>query len=144
MAEVLGTISMPFVGNYGSRDEIEGKAPRKCGSVAHTEDADYCYDGKEWMIIRLSQYVTFRVVSRHHITGRGYVTVIHNPDLLPISSAWSAVCEGQRHLPIRGIERTMKPMTVPIVDPYWGLVTSAPTSGRRLTVRMYAGREDKQ
>ena len=90
MAEQLGTISISFVGNYKSRDEIESNAPREYGSMARTEDADYCYDGKEWTIIRLSQYVTFRVVSRHHITGRGYVTVIHNPDLLPISSAWSA------------------------------------------------------
>ena len=143
MAEQLGTISISFVGNYKSRDEIESNAPREYGSMARTEDADYCYDGKEWVIIRLSQYVTFKVLSRHHITGRGYVTVIHNPDLLPISSAWSAVCEGQYRLPIRGIERTCTLMTIPMVHPDWGLVTSEPTSGKFLTVRMYTGRDDE-
>ena len=39
--------------------------------------------------------VAFKVKSRYHINGIGYVTVIHNPDLLHIDCDKSVICKGQ-------------------------------------------------
>ena len=81
-------------------------------------------------------------MKRLYIAGRGHVTAIHNPDLLPISREGSAVCTGQYRLPIRGVEYTMTLTTVPRPKPYCGLVTSEPTTGDFVTVRMYPDEED--
>ena len=131
------------VGHFSSRDEMERKAPRTAGNVAQTNWATYCYDGKEWTLIEMVQYITFRVLSRHHITGRGYVTVVQNPDLLPIDCDKSAVCKGQFRLPIHGIERSMTLMTIPKVKPHLGLITSEETVGGWLTIRMYPDEVDE-
>lgn len=128
---------LKLVGVYDSRDEMEGKAPRKAGNFAVTKHATYYYTGEKWKLLTWAQYITFKVVSRHYIVGRGHITVVHNPDLLPIESAKSVVCKGQNRLPIHGIERMMTLMTIPRVMPDWGLVTSENTIGDEITIRMY-------
>lgn len=133
----IPTGSFAPTGHYDSRDEIEKNAPRELGSVAATNWATYTFDGKDWLLATLNQYITFKVVGRWHVTGRGYVTEVHNPDLLPIDRDRSAVCKGQFRLPIHGIECTMTLMEHPRVMPNWGLVTSEETVGDWLTVRMY-------
>ena len=133
---------MMAVGVYDSRDELEAEAPRKAGNCAGTKHAIYHYTGEKWELLTWAQYITFKVLSRHYITGRGHITVIHNPDLLPIESAKSAICKGQYRLPIHGIERTMTLMTIPRVMPDWGLVKSEETLGDEITIRMYPDEED--
>ena len=133
---------MSFVGNFASRDQMEREAPRKEANVAKTRCATYCYDGKEWVLMAMNQYITFRVASRHYIVGRGHVTVVYNPDLLPIECEKSYIIDGQVRLPIHGIERQMTLMTVPRAKPYWGLVTSEETTGDYLTVRMYPDEDE--
>ena len=130
-------------GYYPSLKEIQKKAPRVVDSVVATDNASYCFDGKDWVIVAMKQYIKFRVVSRHHIVGRGYATVIHNPDQLPIDWKRSAVVQGQYRLPIRGIERSMTLMTIPEPKGDWALLTSEQTSGDYLTVRMYPDQEDE-
>ena len=139
--ELIGSFAL--TGHYDSRDEIEKNAPRESGGVAATNWATYTFDGKEWLLATLSQYVTFKVKSRAYIAGRGYVTVVHNPDLLPIDRNKSAVCKGQFRLPIHGIERTMTLMTIPRVMPDWGLITSEETIGDEITIRMYPDEIDE-
>lgn len=136
------TADSHFMGYYPSREAIERKAPKEVDSVVATENATYRYDGKEWVIVAMKQYIQFRVVSRHRIVGRGYATVIHNPDQLPIDSERSAVVKGQFRLPIHGIERTMTLMTIPKPKPDWGIITSEETFGDYLTVRMFPDQED--
>ena len=82
-------------------------------------------------------------MKRLHIAGRGYVTVIHNPDRLPIDRDNSAVCNGQFRLPIHGIELMMTLMTIPRVKPDWGLITSEETIGDEITIRMYPDEVDE-
>ena len=137
------SIALSAVGHFKSRDEIEHEAPRENGNLAQTNHATYCYNGKEWTLIAMDQYITFKVMSRCHVVGRGYVTVVHNPDLLPIDCNKSAVCKGQFRLPIHGIERMMTLMTIPRVKPDWGLVTSEETVGDWLTIRMYPDEVDE-
>ena len=132
-----------LAGHYDSRDEIERKAPRELGCVAATNWATYTFDGKEWTLIAMDQYITFKVVSRCHVTGRGYVTVVHNHDLLPIDRDKSAICKGQFRLPIHGIERMMTLMTIQRVKPDWGLITSEETIGDEITIRMYPDESDE-
>lgn len=135
---------MSFVGNFASRDEMEREAPRKEANVAKTRNATYCYDGKEWVLMAMDQHITFKVLSRHYITGRGHVTVVYNPDLLPIECDKSLIFhEGLFCLPIRGIEREMTLMEIPRAKPYWGLVTSEETDGDYLTIKMYPDEEDE-
>ena len=122
---------------FDSRDEMARSAPRDCGSIAQTPHVTWCFDGKDWIILRMEQYITFKVVKRLYIAGRGHVTVIHNPDRLPIDRDKSAVCKGQFRLPIHGIELTMTLMTTPKPGKDWGLVTSEETIGDYLTIRMY-------
>lgn len=129
---------------YASLDEIERMAPRKVDYTAATENAYYYYDGEKWALQTMRQYITFKVVSRHYITGRGHVTVVYNPDLLPIDRDRSAVCKGQFRLPIHGIEIEATLMEHPRVKPNWGLVTSEETIGDYLTVRMYPDEADEQ
>lgn len=128
---------LKLVGVYDSRDEMEGKAPRKAGNYAVTKHATYYYTGEKWKLLTWGQYITFKVVSRHYIVGRGYITVIQNPDRLPIDRDKSAVCKGQFRLPIHGIELTLTLMTIPKPGKYWGLVTSEETIGDYVTIRMY-------
>ena len=135
MKQVIGDLRL--AGFFNSRDEMERKAPRECNRTACTPNVTWCFDGKEWIIFSMDQYITFRVVKRFRIAGRGYVTVVHNPDWLPIDLDRSAVCKGQFRLPIHGIELTMTPMTVLKPNPDWGLVTSEETVGDYLTIRMY-------
>lgn len=125
------------VGFFHSRDEIERKAPRRPNTLAHTNVATYCYSREEWVLVSMAQYIPFKVVSRHHVTGRGYITVVHNPDLLPISCEYSAVCKGQYRLPIHAIERSGTLMENPRIHPDWGIVTSEETEGDELLIRMY-------
>lgn len=139
----IPTGSFAYAGYYGSRDEIEKNAPRELCSVVATDNATYTFDGKEWLLATCNQYIKFKVKSRHYITGRGYVTVVHNPDLLPIDRNKSAICKGQFRLPIHGIECTMTLMEHPRVKPDWGLVTSEETVGDWLTVRMYPDEVDE-
>lgn len=131
------SIGMSAVGHFKNRDEMEREAQRENGNMAQTNHATYCYDGKEWTLIAMDQYITFKVVSRCHVTGRGYVTVVHNPDLLPIDRDKSAICKGQFRIPIHGIERTMTLMTTQKPGKYWGLITSEETIGDCVTIRMY-------
>lgn len=133
---------LQVVGCFDSRDEMERTAPRKCGNIVQTPHVTWCFDGKDWTVLYMEQYITFKVVKRLHITGRGYITVVHNPDLLPINCDKSAICKGQFRLPIHGIERTMTLMTIPRVKPDWGLVTSEETVGDWLTIRMYPDEVD--
>ena len=133
----MPAVDLQVVGCFDSRDEMERTAPRKCGSIVQTPHVTWCFDGKDWTVLYMEQYITFKVVKRIYIAGRGYITVIHNPDRLPIDSYRSAVCKGQFRLPIRGIERMVTPMTVPRVMPYWGLITSEETIGDYVTIRMY-------
>ncbi len=135
MKRVIGDLRL--VGSFDSRDEMERKAPRECNCTACTPNVIWLFDSKEWIIFSMEQYITFRVVKRFRIAGRGYITVVHNPDRLPIDRNRSAVCKGQFRLPIHGIELTMAPMTVPKPNPDWGLVTSEETVGDYLTIRMY-------
>ena len=132
------------LGLYDSLEDIKHEAPRKKYQLACTEHATYFYDGKDWVLMATEQYITFKVMSRHHITGRGYVTVVHNPELIPIDCSRCAVCKGQFRLPIHGIERTMTLMSIPEPKPDWGLVTSEETIGDYLTVRMYPDEADEQ
>ena len=138
----LQDMCMDMPGRYDSRKELEREAPRKLGNMARTDNAKYCYDGKAWLIVAINQYVTFEVVSRCYVTGRGYITVIHNQELLPIDKDRSAVCKGQYRLPIHGIEITAKPTARPEPKPDWGLVTSEETVGKFLTVRMYPDEDE--
>lgn len=124
-------------GHFNSRDEVERDAPRKVGSWVDTPCANYVYDGKQWVMFAMCQFIPFKVLSRHYVVGRGHVTVVHNPDLLPIDCHKSAICQGPCLLPIRGIERSMTLMTIPKVKPHWGLLTSEETKGDWLTIRMY-------
>jgi len=133
----IPAVDLQVVGYFDSRDEMERKAPRKCGSIVQTPHVTWCFYGKDWIILRMEQYITFKVVKRLYIAGRGYVTVIHNPDRLPIDRDNSAVCKGQFRLPIHGIERSMTLMTIPRVKPDWGLITSEETIGDYVTIRMY-------
>lgn len=133
----MPAVDLRVVGCFDSRDEMERKAPRGCGCTACTPHATWCFDGKEWIIFSMEQYITFKVVKRLHIAGRGYITVIRNPDLLPIDRDRSAVCKGQFRLPIHGIELTMTLMTTPKPGKDWGLVTSEETIGDYVTIRMY-------
>ena len=126
-----------IISHYDSRNEIESKAPKELGSVAATNWATYIWDGKEWVLATLKQYVTFKVEKRCYIAGRGYVTVVHNPDLLPIDRNKSAICKGQFRLPIHGIEVSTTLMTIPRVKPDWGLITSDETIGDEITIRMF-------
>ncbi len=132
-----------FFGFFCSRDEMERKAPREANRLVQTPGATWCFDGNDWIILCMEQYITFKVVERLYIAGRGYVTVIHNPDRLPIDRDRSAVCKGQFRLPIHGIELTMTMMTVPRPKPDWGLITSEETIGDYLTIRMYPDEEDE-
>ena len=135
---------MSFFGNFASRDEMEREAPRKETNVAKTRNATYCYDGKEWVLMAMDQHITFKVLSRHYITGRGHVTVVYNPDLLPIECDKSLIFHEELfRLPIRGIEREMTLMEIPRAKPYWGLVTSEETDGDYLTIKMYPDEEDE-
>lgn len=133
----ISAVDRTLVGHYDSLDEIKKNAPRELGNVAATNWATYIWGGKEWLLATLGQYVTFKVESRHHVTGRGYITVIHNPDLLPIDRDKSAICKGQFRLPIHGIELTTTLMTTLEVRSSWGLVTSEETIGDEITIRMY-------
>lgn len=133
---------MRHVGHYGSRDEIVREAPREAGNIADTDNAAYCYDGKNWVLVKMRQYITFRVQCRDYVVGRGHVTVVYNPDLLPIDREKSAICEGQYRLPIIAVERSATLTERPRTKPYWGLVTSDKTTGDWLTVRMYPDEED--
>lgn len=135
MKQVIGDLRL--VGFFDSRDEMEREAPRECYCTACTPNVTWCFDGKKWIIFSMEQYITFGVVKRFRIAGRCYVTVVHNPDRLPIDRDRSAVCKGQFRLPIHGIELTMTPMTVLKPNPDWGLVTSEETVGDYLTIRMY-------
>jgi len=130
------------VGMYDSREEMEREAPRESGNLAVTKFATYGYHGKEWELLTMKQYITFKVLSRHYVAGRGHITVVHNPDLLPIESGKSAVCKGQYRLPIHGIDRMTTLMTIPRVMPDWGLVTSEKTIGDEITIRMYPNEEE--
>lgn len=137
-------IGFSFVGNFDSRDELEREAPRKEANVANTRNATYCYDGKEWTLLKMDRFIAFKVLSRHYITGRGHVTVVHNPDLLPIECNKSLIFhDGQFRLPIHGIERQKTLTDPPKVKPDWGLVTSEKTIGDWLTIRMYPDEEDE-
>jgi len=136
----IPTGSFELTGHYDSRDELEKNAPRELGDVAVTKWATYIWDGKEWVLETLKQYVTFKVEGRYYIAGRGYVTVVHNPDLLPIDRNKSAICKGQFRLPIHGIEGievSATLMTIPRVNPDWGLITSDETIGDEITIRMF-------
>lgn len=125
-------VDLQVVGYFDSRDEIERKAPRKCGSIVQTPHVTWFFDGKDWTVLCMEQYISFKVVKRLYIAGRGYVTVIHNPDRLPIDRDKSAVCKGQFRLPIHGMLMiTLKP------GKDWGLVTSEETIGDYVTIRMY-------
>jgi len=135
-------IGFSFVGNFDSRDEMERTAPREIGKMAQTPHVIWCFYGKDWTVLYMEQYITFKVVERLHIAGRGYVTVIHNPDRLPIDCDKSAVCKGQFRLPIRGIERQKTLTDPPKLKPDWGLVTSEETIGNYVTIRMYPDEED--
>ena len=135
-------MEMPFVdievdGSFGSRDEMERNATREPGHMAYTPHVFWLYDGREWVVLYMEQYITFEVVKRLRIPGKGHVTVIRNPDLLPIDRDRSAVCKGQFRLPIHGIELTMKPMKFPTPKQDWGLITSEETVGDFLEIRMY-------
>ena len=130
-------------GVYANLDEIERMAPRKVDYTAATENAYYYYDGEKWALQTMRQYITFKVVSRHYITGRGHVTVVHNPDLLPIDRDRSAVCKGQYRLPIHGIEKETTLMEPPRVKPDWGLITSEAIAGDEITIRMYPDETDE-
>lgn len=133
----IPTGSFELTGHYDSLNEIESKAPKGLGGVAATKWATYIWDGKEWVLATLKQYVTFKVERRYYIAGRGYVTVVHNPDLLPIDRNKSAICKGQFRLPIHGIEMSTTLMTNPRVKPDWGLITSDDTIGDEITIRMF-------
>ena len=139
----IPAVDLQAVGYFDSRDDMERTAPRDCGSIVQTPHVTWCFDGKDWIILCMEQYITFKVVERLYIAGRGYVTVIHNPDRLPIDRDRSAVCKGQFRLPIHGIELTMTMMTVPKPKPDWGLITSEETIGDYLTIRMYPDEEDE-
>lgn len=133
----IPAVDLQVVGCFGSRDEMERTAPRKCGNIVQTPHVTWQFDGKDWTVLFMDQYITFNVVKRLHIAGRGYVTVIHNPDRLPIDRDKSAVCKGQFRLPIHGIELTMTLMTTPKPGKDWGLVMSEETIGDYVTIRMY-------
>ena len=133
----IPAVEMKAVGYFDSRDEMERTAPRECGSIVQTPHVTWCFDGKDWIVLYMEQYISFKVVKRLHIAGRGYITVIHNPDLLPIDCDRSAVCKGQFRLPIHGIELMMTLMTTPKPKSDWGLVTSEETIGDYVTIRMY-------
>ena len=133
----MPAVDSQVVGCFDSRDEMERTAPRKCGSIVQTPHVTWCFDGKDWIVLCMEQYITFKVVKRLHIAGRGYITVIHNPDLLPIDRDKSAVCKGQFRLPIHGIELTMTLMTAPKPGKDWGLITSEEIIGDYVTIRMY-------
>jgi len=133
----IPAVDLQVVGCFDSRDEMERKAPRKCGSIVQTPHVTWFFYGKDWIILRMEQYITFKVVKRLYIAGRGYVTVIHNPDRLPIDRDRSAVCKGQFRLPIHGIELMMTLMTTPKPKSDWGLITSEETIGDYVTIRMY-------
>lgn len=128
---------LQVVGYFDSRDEMERTAPRKCDSIVQTPHVTWRFDGKDWTVLCMEQYISFKVVKRLYIAGRGYVTVIHNPDRLPIDRDKSAVCKGQFRLPIHSIELTMTPMTTPKPGKDWGLITSEETIGDYVTIRMY-------
>lgn len=132
-----------YAGYYVSLDEIEKNAPRELNSVVATDNATYAFDGKEWLLSTYNQYIKFEVKKRLYITGRGHVTVVHNPDLLPISRDRSAICKGQFRLPIHDIEREMTLMEHPRVKPCWGLVTSEETVGDEIIIRMYPDEIDE-
>lgn len=123
--------------HFASLAEIKKQALRQSGNVAVTDNAIYKWDGSRWTMVALGQYVTFEVVARRRVTGRGYVTVIHNPDLLPVDENKSAVCKGQFRLPIHGIERAMSTESYPEPLPDWGIVTYEETLGDEITIRMY-------
>ena len=105
----IPAVDLQAVGYFDSRDDMERTAPRDCGSIAQTPHVTWCFDGKDWIILRMEQYITFK----------------------------SAVCKGQFRLPIHGIELTMTLMTTPKPGKDWGLVTSEETIGDYLTIRMY-------
>jgi len=138
----MPAVGFQVVGCFDSRDEMERKAPRECDSIVQTPHVTWCFDGKDWTVLYMEQYISFKVVKRLHIAGRGYVTVIHNPDLLPIDRDKSAVCKGQSSLPIHGIELTMTLMTTPKPGKDWGLITSEETIGDYVTIRMYPDEDD--
>ena len=133
----MPAVDLQVVGYFDSRDEMERTALRECGSIVQTPHVTWCFDGKDWTVLYMEQYISFKVVKRLYIAGRGYVTVINNPDLLPIDSDRSAVCKGQFRLPIHGIEFTMTLMTIPKPKSDWGLITSEETIGDYVTIRMY-------
>lgn len=139
----IPAVDLQMVWCFDSRDEMERKAPRECGSIVQTPHVTWCFDGKDWTVLYMEQYISFKVVERLHIAGRGYVTVVHNPDLLPIDRDKSAICKGQFRLPIHGIERMMTLMTIPKVKPDWGLITSEETVGDEITIRMYPDESDE-
>ena len=133
----MPAVDLQVVGFFDSRDEMERTAPRDYGCIVQTPHVTWWFDGKEWTVLYMEQYITFKVVKRLHIAGRGYVSVIHNPDHLPIDRDRSAVCKGQFRLPIHGIELMMTLMTIPKPSKDWGLVTSEETIGDYVTIRMY-------
>lgn len=131
-------------GLYENLNQVKSQAPREFRRVAATGNATYCYDGNEWVLLTMKQYINFKVESRHYITGRGYVTVVHNPDLLPIDVNKSAVVKGQFLLPIRGVECVKTLLYPPTIKPDWGLVTAEETEGDWLTIRMHPDEEGRK
>lgn len=133
----MPAVDLQVVGCFDSRDEMERTAPRECDSIVQTPHVTWCFDGKDWTVLYMEQYISFKVVKRLYIAGCGYITVIRNPDRLPIDRDRSAVCKGQFRLPIHGIELTMTLMTTPKPGKDWGLITSEETIGDYVTIRMY-------
>jgi hypothetical protein len=124
-------------GCYNNLKHLKTSAPRQEGAMAATWTAVYRYDGKEWTLISTDQHIMFKVVKRTYIAGRGHITVVYNPDLLPISTEKSAVCKGQYRLPIHGIDIQKTLAEHPETLPEWGLVTSEETTGENIIIRMY-------
>ena len=75
----------------------------------------------------------FKVLSHHYIMGRGFVTVISNPELIPIDTNCFIIQDDEK-IPIIGVEKLMTLMTIPTPKPNWGIVTNKEIFGEIIEI----------
>lgn len=76
----------------------------------------------------------FEVIRRLYVVGRGHVTVIDNPDELPIDCKCKVECEDGTKIDIIGVERWMNLMTIQRPYRHVGIVTNNATEGEKINI----------
>lgn len=75
-----------------------------------------------------------KVLDRVYVIGRGYVTVVDNPDRTPIHIG-DEIIDGDSAIPIKGIEGLMNLLSPPVPTRTVGLVTLKETHGNEIHIK---------